>query len=89
VFATRDLAYEAGKLAQFDIYYHDADSSTQYAWGESLNDQIKPVPGNHEYGTITTGTPNAEGYFAYFGQQGVQVRDAGATVTTTSVPTGA
>jgi acid phosphatase type 7 len=70
VFANGDLAYENGTLAEFDAYYHDNDPSTQFAWGESLNDQIKPVPGNHEYGVS-----NADGYFAYFSQQGVPVGD--------------
>lgn len=74
VFAPGDLAYEHGTLAQFNTYYHDSDPLTQYAWGESLNDQIKPVPGNHEY-TSTRGTPYAEGYFAYFDQYGIPVGD--------------
>jgi acid phosphatase type 7 len=73
VFANGDLAYETGTLTQFNTYYHDNSSTTAFAWGESLNDQIKPVPGNHEYGTS-----NADGYFAYFSQQGVPVGDGPA-----------
>ncbi len=72
VFATGDLAYEDGTLAEFGAYYHDDDPSTLYAWGESLNDQVKPVPGNHEYHPAT---PYAEGYFAYFANHGVPVGD--------------
>jgi hypothetical protein len=74
VFATGDLAYESGTLAQFDTYYHDSNALTPYAWGESLNDQIKPVPGNHEY-TAAQGTPYAEGYFSYFNRYGIPVGD--------------
>ena len=74
VFAAGDLAYEHGTLAQFNTHYHDSDILTQYAWGESLNDQIRPVPGNHEY-SATQGTPYAEGYFAYFNQHAIPVSD--------------
>jgi hypothetical protein len=74
VFATGDLAYEHGTLAQFNTYYHDGDPLTQYAWGESLDDQIRPVPGNHEY-SASQGTPYAEGYFSYFNQYGIPVGD--------------
>jgi acid phosphatase type 7 len=49
-----DLQYPVGALAQFNTAYNAS-------YGQ-LNAKVKPVPGNHEYGT-----PNAVGYFSYFG----------------------
>ncbi len=51
-----DLQYQVGSLAEFNTAY---DAS----YGQ-LNAKVKPVPGNHEYGT-----PNAAGYFSYFGSR--------------------
>lgn len=51
-----DLQYQVGALAEFNTAY-----SASYG---QLNAKVKPVPGNHEYGT-----PNAAGYFAYFGSR--------------------
>ena len=56
VLAAGDLAYENGSLGDFFRCY---DSS----WGK-FKDRTWPTPGNHEYGT-----PNAAGYFAYFGSR--------------------
>lgn len=50
-----DSQYERGTTADFDRYY---DPKV----GSKLNDITQPVPGNHEYKT-----PNAAGYFGYFG----------------------
>jgi acid phosphatase type 7 len=51
-----DLQYQVGALAEFNTAYNAS-------YGQ-LNAKVKPVPGNHEYGT-----PNAAGYFSYFGSQ--------------------
>lgn len=55
-----DLQYEAGSLAEFRKNY-------QSTWGR-LNDNSRPVPGNHEYDTRS-----ATGYFDYFASVGVAV----------------
>jgi hypothetical protein len=49
-----DNAYEEGSLAQYQSYYDPS-------WGR-LKAITRPSPGNHEYLT-----PNAAGYFTYFG----------------------
>jgi hypothetical protein len=49
-----DNVYENGTLAEFNKYYHPS-------WGKFLS-ITAPSPGNHEYNT-----PDAEGYFSYFG----------------------
>lgn len=54
VAALGDLQYEDGSLALFQQSY-------DLSWGR-LRGITRPVPGNHEYLT-----PNAAGYFAYFG----------------------
>jgi acid phosphatase type 7 len=51
-----DLQYQVGALAEFNMAYNAS-------YGQ-LNAKVKPVPGNHEYGT-----PNAAGYFSYFGSR--------------------
>lgn len=54
VLALGDLQYEDGALRKFQLSY-------QPTWGR-VKAITYPAPGNHEYGT-----PNAQGYFAYFG----------------------
>jgi len=54
VAALGDLQYEAGSLADFEGSYDKT-------WG-TFRDRTHPAIGNHEYGT-----PEAAGYFAYFG----------------------
>ncbi len=54
VFALGDIQYPGGGYRAFL-------RSFDRAWGR-LRDRIRPVPGNHEYGT-----PGAAGYFRYFG----------------------
>jgi acid phosphatase type 7 len=54
VFAAGDLAYDNGNAADF----HDCYGPT---WGR-FKDRTKPVPGNHEYGTV-----DATAYFQYWG----------------------
>ena len=54
VVALGDNVYLKGTAAQ----YQDCYGPT---WGRHLN-RTQPVPGNHEYET-----PNASGYFGYFG----------------------
>jgi acid phosphatase type 7 len=54
--ALGDLQYQVGALAEFNTSY-----SSSYGM---LNAKVKPVPGNHEYGTA-----NASGYFDYFGSK--------------------
>ena len=54
VLAVGDLQYEDGTLAEFQRSY-------DLSWGR-FKDITYPVPGNHEYST-----PDAAGYFAYFG----------------------
>ena len=49
-----DLAYEVGSTAEFRDCYDPA-------WGR-FKARMRPVPGNHEYGT-----QGAEGYYTYFG----------------------
>ena len=49
-----DIQYEIGTLRDFRRSY-------DLSWGR-LRDISRPVPGNHEYGT-----PQAAGYYAYFG----------------------
>lgn len=56
VLALGDLQYEDGELSGFRGSY---DSS----WG-ALRSITRPVPGNHEYHS-----PDAAGYFTYFGNQ--------------------
>ncbi len=51
-----DLQYQVGALAEFNTAYNAS-------YGQ-LNAKVKPVPGNHEYGT-----PNAAGYYSYFGSR--------------------
>ncbi len=51
-----DNAYQSGTAAEFANCFHPT-------WG-AFKDRIHPAPGNHEYYT-----PNAEGYFDYFGAQ--------------------
>ena len=50
-----DLQYPSGSLSQFR-------GSFARSWGR-LGARLRPVPGNHEYGTR-----GAAGYFAYFGR---------------------
>lgn len=56
VLSLGDLQYQVGALAEFNTAYN-------VSYGQ-LNAKVKPVPGNHEYGT-----PNAAGYFSYFGSR--------------------
>jgi hypothetical protein len=56
VLALGDTQYPSGSLADFQASYADT-------WG-AYRDITFPVPGNHEYGS-----PNAQGYFAYFGKR--------------------
>jgi acid phosphatase type 7 len=56
ILALGDLAYYTGSPAEFAQCYEPT-------WGR-LKSRTLPVPGNHEYGT-----PNAQGYKDYFGQQ--------------------
>lgn len=49
-----DNQYPAGSLENYQRYFHPT-------WGR-FKDRLWPTPGNHEYLT-----PNAAGYFAYFG----------------------
>jgi hypothetical protein len=49
-----DLQYNNGELANFNAYYNPT-------WGR-FKAITYPTPGNHEYNT-----PNAAGYYAYFG----------------------
>lgn len=51
-----DNQYERGEIGEFD-----GKGAYGETWGK-LNSIAHPVPGNHEYET-----PNAEGYFDYFG----------------------
>jgi chitodextrinase len=52
-----DLQYEKGELANFQQAFDPS-------WGR-LGDLLRPIPGNHEYGT-----PGAAGYFDYFNGPG-------------------
>lgn len=54
VFTLGDNAYPAGTFEQFAACYDPT-------WGRHKA-RTRPVPGNHDYGT-----PNASGYFSYFG----------------------
>jgi acid phosphatase type 7 len=54
-----DLQYPAGSLADFQ-------GSFDKTWGR-FRDRMRPAVGNHEYGT-----PDAAGYFAYFGARAGQ-----------------
>jgi hypothetical protein len=54
VWATGDLQYNSGSLADFNVSYENS-------WGRFRN-ITDPVVGNHEYGTTGAG-----GYYAYFG----------------------
>jgi ABC-type transporter MlaC component len=54
VFTLGDHAYEAGTPIEFQACYEPS-------WGRHLA-RTRPVPGNHDYLT-----PDAAGYFAYFG----------------------
>ncbi|MCW2802523.1 MAG: hypothetical protein QOF52_3117 [Propionibacteriaceae bacterium] len=54
VWATGDLQYNSGSLADFDVSYENS-------WGRFRN-ITDPVVGNHEYGTTGAG-----GYYTYFG----------------------
>jgi lipopolysaccharide/colanic/teichoic acid biosynthesis glycosyltransferase len=56
VFTTGDNAYPSGSLTQFQQCYGPA-------WGRHLA-RTRPSPGNHEYDT-----PEAPGYFTYFGDR--------------------
>jgi len=56
VLALGDNAYERGSLAEYRANYRPT-------WGRFKN-ITRPVPGNHEYGT-----PEADGYFDYFGRR--------------------
>ncbi len=59
-----DTQYENGELANFQASFHPT-------WGR-VKDLIRPVPGNHEYGT-----PGAAGYFDYFNGPGARTGPAG------------
>lgn len=50
-----DIAYFSGTMSQFVQCFDPHWGTNRYRW--------RPVPGNHEYET-----PNAAGYFQYFGQ---------------------
>lgn len=54
VFTTGDNAYPLGSQADFETCYTPS-------WGRHLS-RTRPSPGNHDYGT-----PDAAGYFSYFG----------------------
>jgi hypothetical protein len=54
VFTTGDNAYESGSATEFNGCWNPS-------WGRHQA-RIRPVAGNHEYGT-----PGAAGYFSYFG----------------------
>jgi hypothetical protein len=54
VYALGDTVYERGTIAEYRRCYDPT-------WGP-FKKRTKPVPGNHEYRT-----PNASGYFSYFG----------------------
>lgn len=54
VFTIGDNAYPDGTTSEFNLWYHPA-------WG-TFQSRTRPAPGNHDYGT-----PNATGYFGYFG----------------------
>jgi hypothetical protein len=56
VLALGDNQYPSGSLADFEANY-------AHTWG-AFRDITFPVPGNHEYGT-----PDAKGYYAYFGRR--------------------
>ena len=56
VFAAGDLAYDRGTVEEFSKCYGAT-------WGK-FKDRTRPVPGNHEYGTLG-GSP----YFTYWGQR--------------------
>jgi hypothetical protein len=56
VFTTGDNAYPTGSLADFETCYAPS-------WGRHLS-RTRPSPGNHDYET-----PDASGYFTYFGSQ--------------------
>jgi hypothetical protein len=51
-----DNAYESGSAVEFADCFHPT-------WG-TFKDRIRPAIGNHEYGT-----PDAAGYYGYFGTQ--------------------
>jgi 3',5'-cyclic AMP phosphodiesterase CpdA len=54
VLALGDIAYERGSIEEYRSYFDPT-------WGRHKA-KLRPVPGNHEYGT-----PGAAGYFEYFG----------------------
>lgn len=56
VFTLGDNAYEDGSRREFDDCYGPT-------WGRFL-DRTRPAPGNHDYNT-----PDAAGYFSYFGDR--------------------
>ena len=51
-----DTTYPVGALSEFTNCFNPT-------WG-AFKDKVRPAPGNHEYMT-----PNAEGYYTYFGAQ--------------------
>lgn len=55
VFTAGDNAYMNGTPREFECYHR--------TWGRHKN-RTYPTPGNHDYGT-----PNAAGYFGYFGER--------------------
>jgi predicted phosphodiesterase len=55
ILALGDLQYESGTLAEF---------KTSFSQFDTFGTRLKPVPGNHEYGTV-----DAAGYFGYFGSR--------------------
>ncbi len=56
VFTAGDNAYQDGTAAEFSSCYHPS-------WGREVA-RTRPSPGNHDYHT-----PDAAGYFAYFGDR--------------------
>ncbi len=64
VLALGDEQYPCGSLADFEKVYNAS-------WGR-VKALTRPVPGNHEYGSIGTGCAaagNADGYYQYFGRE--------------------
>jgi calcineurin-like phosphoesterase family protein len=60
VFTAGDNVYEKGSASDYANCYNPT-------WGRH-KDRTRPVPGNHEYGT-----PDAAGYFDYFGSAAGQI----------------
>jgi fibronectin type 3 domain-containing protein len=59
ILTTGDNVYQTGLITEFDNCYEPT-------WG-AFKSRTRPVPGNHDWGNVTTSQANLDGYFEYFG----------------------